>query len=150
MLAVDPPGWLPAFGRADVKDCVPIFMHTHPRMRAEHSELDLRLDEELARVADNRLDAGIYGSLVLGGAVAKPTFAGRLTGRDTAWTPIDRIRVVGQRLTLFAHDGTPPLPLFDRQVRAFGEEGQRLPPGIRRVDRQRSHLHRHQGSAQPA
>lgn len=125
-LSITPRGWLPAFGRADHEDCVPLFLHTHPRMPAEHSSFDLHLDQELARVADVRLEAGVYGSLVLGGTPGEPTFAARLKGRDADWTTIDRIRVVGQRLTLLAHDGTPPLPLFDRQVRAFGEEGQRL------------------------
>jgi len=125
-LSITTAGWLSTFARADAEDCVPLFVHTHPGAGAQHSPLDLRLDEDLARVADLRLEQGTYGSVILGGTSEKPAFAGRVTGRDTTWIGIDRIRVVGQRLTLYVHDGTPPLPLFDRQIRAFGEEGQRL------------------------
>jgi molybdopterin/thiamine biosynthesis adenylyltransferase len=125
-LSITPSGWLPAFTRADAEDCVPLFVHTHPGARAQHSRLDLHLDEELARVADIRLEQGVYGSLVLGGTPEKPAFAARIIGRHSSWTGIDRIRVVGQRLTLYVHDGAVPLPVFDRQIRAFGEEGQKL------------------------
>lgn len=125
-LSITPTGWLSAFGRADAEDCVPIFVHTHPGGQAIHSELDLRLDDELSRVADVRLAHGKYGSLVLAGAADTPEFSGRLKARETPWIGVDRVRVVGQRLTLHAHDGTAPLPMFDRQIRAFGEEGQKV------------------------
>ncbi|WP_159601593.1 ThiF family adenylyltransferase, partial [Agromyces humi] len=125
-LSITSSGWLPAFARADAEECVPLFMHTHPGSRAEHSALDLALDDALARVADVRLARGAYGSFVLGGSSDKPTFAGRLTARGDHWTSLDRVRVVGHRLTLYARDGVAPLPVFDRQVRAFGDEGQKL------------------------
>lgn len=125
-LSITPEGWLHAFGRADAEDCVPIFMHTHPRARAIHSDFDLLLDNELARVARVRLDAGHYGSFILGGTSNEPMFGGRVTSGEGNWIDLDRVRVAGQRLTLLAHHEAPTLPIFDRQVRAFGEEGQKV------------------------
>ena len=125
-LSITPEGWLPTFVRADAEGCVPIFVHTHPGAPATHSRSDLQLEDELARVADVRLDGGMYASLVLGGSPTNADFAGRIIARKASWIELDRIRVVGQRLSLYAHDGPDPLPLFDRQVRAFGPDGQKV------------------------
>lgn len=125
-ISITPVGWLPTFVRADAEDCVPIFVHTHPGAPAPHSRFDLQLDDELARVADVRLESGAYASLVLGGSATNPEFAGRVNSRDKSWIELDRVRVVGQRLSLYTHDGPDSLPMFDRQVRAFGPDGQKL------------------------
>ncbi len=125
-LSITPEGWLPAFIRADSEDCVPIFMHTHPNGYPEHSEFDYKVDDELARVAAVRLGQGTYGSFILSGSPDEPDFAGRVKAVDTEWTEINRVRIVGEQLSILTHDNNSPLPLFDRHVRAFGEDGQKL------------------------
>ena len=126
-LSIATSGWLHAFARAQRDESVPIFVHTHPNGFRDHSELDLQLDDELARVASVRTGAGFYGSLVLSGTVDTPVFVGRLKSPAQDWEPIDRLRVVGQRLTILTSTAEEaPLPVFDRQVRAFGADGQRV------------------------
>lgn len=120
-------GWLPAFGKADTEEAVPIFVHTHPKGLPVYSELDLRLDDELARVAQVRTHSGIYASLVLSGTPDMPSFAGRVKRPEHDWQSVDKVRVVGQRLKILtAEEGRQSLPIFDRQVLAFGPEGQRI------------------------
>lgn len=124
-LTLNPDAWYPAFLRAEAEDLVPIFVHTHPRMAPRHSDLDLDLDTELARVAGARLTRGSYGSLVIGNTREHPEFAARFTTDAETWLRVDRVRIVGERLTLLTHDNAIAPGIFNRQVLAFGEEGQR-------------------------
>ncbi len=117
--------WYPSFVRADADDLVPFFAHTHPRMDSRHSATDLRLDEELSRVASMRIGNRTYGSFVVGGTYEEPEFDGRFTSDASNWSRVDRVRIVGEQLTLMTHDGAIAPGVFDRQIRAFGEEGQR-------------------------
>ena len=130
-LTLNPDAWYPAFLRADAEDLVPIFAHTHPRMAPGHSELDLELDAELARVADARLARGSYGSLVIGNTREHPEFAARFAPSAGAWLRVDRLRIVGERLTLLTHDNAIAPGIFNRQVLAFGEVGQRALKHVR-------------------
>ena len=127
-LSIRTSGWLPTLARADAEQSVPIFVHTHPGGDPRHSSWDYEVDEELARVASVRTDQGHYASLVLGGTPGEPTFQGRFKTESHNWVAVDRVRVVGERLTLLLpQDGEEEsLEVFDRQVRAFGEAGQRV------------------------
>lgn len=125
-------GWLPAFRQAAVDEAVPIFVHTHPGGKPEHSEHDLVVDDQLARVAGVRTRLGNYGSLVVGGTTVSPAFAGRLKSETGGWQSVDRVRVVGERLSvLVGDDKVKVTEIFDRQVRAFGDGGQRLLGALR-------------------
>lgn len=127
-LSIRTAGWLPTFGRADAQQAIPIFVHTHPGGDPAHSVWDHEVDEELARVASVRTDQGHYASLVLGGTPGNPTFRGRFKMPSHDWVAVDRLRVVGERLTLLVpqHDQEDSLDVFDRQVRAFGQAGQQV------------------------
>lgn len=129
-LVIDSPGYVPALGRADQLGAVPVFVHTHPPGHPRLSHHDALVDRQLRPVFTLRSGQSRYASLVLSGGDGLPvTFTGCVyDGRR--WRPISRMWVVGDRLRAFwpadAPTLAPPPELFDRQVRAFGPDIQRL------------------------
>jgi molybdopterin/thiamine biosynthesis adenylyltransferase/proteasome lid subunit RPN8/RPN11 len=119
-------GWMPALAAAAAEGWQPIFFHTHPGAEPFPSRHDRRVARELAPVFEARTGRP-YASLILGGAALSPRFTGTL-GTD----PIRRLRVVGDRIRLFASaEGSggaeaDSSQAFDRQIRAFGADGQAL------------------------
>lgn len=126
-------GWVPAFARAEQTGCLPVFVHTHPGAAPSPSPRDHHVEEELATVAETRLDNPAVAALIIGGTSARPTFTGRLRMGRTV-TPLDRIRVASATTRLLLADGSlaggaasgSVDDAFDRQIRAFGEDGQRI------------------------
>jgi molybdopterin/thiamine biosynthesis adenylyltransferase len=120
------PSFLRAMKRAHQTQQSFVFVHSHPHDVPGHSPQDNREEVSLFRTAHVRIGGvPIHGSLVLS-APDKPV--GRVWLADGCHHPISTIRVVGERLRLFRH-GTaiePNISLFDRQVRAFGNELQSL------------------------
>jgi hypothetical protein len=132
-LEISSVGFVPAFGSARRDGDLPVFVHSHPGGSPRPSVHDDGVDERLAAFAAQRGMAG-YAALVLGGSPAAPRFTGRLIEADGAIHPIDRLRIAGRDLRLMlAEDrsGGQTAPIFDRQVRAFGHEGQRLLAALR-------------------
>lgn len=129
-LSIRSSGWVPALNEAAQDGCIPIFVHTHPDHDPEPSRWDDTVDGQISGVTAVR-NGTPYASLVLGGTPDSPRFTGRLADGDSAdWIAIDRLRVAGQRVTVLGawnpeqshrnHD------VFDRQIRAFGDDGQEL------------------------
>lgn len=132
-LALRSEAWLPTFGLIADSGCVPIFVHTHPSTPRQ-SERDEIVDGQLAQAADARSGKDIYGSLILAGTPIAPSFTGRLRFSGS-WKAVERIRVVGRRLRIHV-PWRPTIPitnseLFDRQVRAFGADGQKMLSALR-------------------
>jgi molybdopterin/thiamine biosynthesis adenylyltransferase/proteasome lid subunit RPN8/RPN11 len=128
-LAIGSAGYVPALGRAEQLDAVPVFLHSHPPGVPGPSSSDARVDRQLRPVATVRSGQDRYASLVLSGGGAPLSFTGRLhDGRR--WRPISRMWIVGDRLRAVWADDVPtmapPAEIFDRQVRAFGPDIQRL------------------------
>ncbi len=129
-LVVKTSGWVPAFAGADRDGSVPLFVHTHPCGEPKYSELDRIVDDQLVKVASARNQVEGYGSLVIGGSVDQPSFMGRFYHPAIGWQDIGRLRVLGERLHILrswattAEDGETEAQIFDRQIRAFGPEGQ--------------------------
>lgn len=129
-LTIRSTGWVPAFAVADRDGSVPLFVHTHPDADTELSDLDRIVDDELARVASVRNTLEGYGSVIISGSSDQPMFTGRLHFPDSGWRDIGRLRVAGRRLHLLwppaieTAEGRTDPPVFDRQIRAFGTEGQ--------------------------
>lgn len=105
-----------------------LFVHTHPTDAGGFSAQDDREEKVLARVAGNyNLSLDVIATGVL-------TASGSLSVR--AWSdsqPVDfsRVRVLGRRLEFPVYEEYhPDYRLFDRQVRAFGREIQRLLAGL--------------------
>jgi molybdopterin/thiamine biosynthesis adenylyltransferase/proteasome lid subunit RPN8/RPN11 len=101
-----------------------VFVHSHPDGIPDFSVQDDREDEALHTFLSDRAPDGVHGSLVL----SRPNIA-----RGRVWTPeglavIGRVRVIGRRFTFIdslSDDGPVP-EFFDRQVRAFGPDIQKL------------------------
>jgi molybdopterin/thiamine biosynthesis adenylyltransferase len=129
-LVIGSAGWVPALKIAAEEKWVPVFLHTHPGMTALPSEKDGAVDRQLAESFRVRSRSDYYASVVVGGKPDRPEFTGRVLPASGKVRSVRRVRVVGRRirLTLAADQepGKPPLDAFDRQVRVFGTDGQRL------------------------
>jgi molybdopterin/thiamine biosynthesis adenylyltransferase len=128
-------GWMPYLRTAADGEWLPIFLHTHPGIAAAPSARDDVVDAQLSRAFRTRVGRDHYISLIFGGSPDRPTFTGRVFEHDALPEPVTRLRVAGQRLRIQnAEDNdapAPPLDIFDRQVRAFGHEGQQLLHNLR-------------------
>lgn len=118
-----------ALQRAAEQGMVPLFLHTHPESPPEPSKRDVRVDDELREVFRVRARSADYGSVIVGWdgeQLAVSAVYESAHGR----IPVDRVRVVGQRIRAFpawskSHDDSSVGERFDRQIRAFGRDGQR-------------------------
>jgi molybdopterin/thiamine biosynthesis adenylyltransferase len=118
-------GWMPALAEAAAGEWQPIFFHTHPAGEPPPSPYDEEVARKLAPVFEARTGKP-FASLILGDPSASPRFTGTL-GED----PIGRLRVVGDRVRLIeaadrSRKTLPSLDSFDRQIRAFGRDGQKV------------------------
>ncbi len=118
-------GWMPALAEAAAGEWQPIFFHTHPAGEPLPSRYDEEVARKLAPVFEARTGKP-FASLILGDPSASPRFTGTL-GED----PIRRLRVVGDRVRLLdaadrSRKTLPSLDSFDRQIRAFGSDGQKV------------------------
>lgn len=127
-LDIESGGYIAALRVATEDNAIAMFVHTHPDNAPRPSDRDDGVDADLAEPFRIRTRQELYGSFILGGTRSAPTFTGRVYGESHDPRPIDRVRVVGRRLRILdawaegMTDGQPDL--FDRQVRAFGVEGQ--------------------------
>jgi len=123
-------GWMHALRLAASEGWLAIFFHTHPGESAAPSSLDEQVDAVLAPSFRTRLGTERYASLILAGTREAPTFTGKILQIGADPQPITRLRVAGRRLRVQdAQDTTSDtlsLDVYDRQVRAFGDAGQRV------------------------
>jgi molybdopterin/thiamine biosynthesis adenylyltransferase len=128
-LSILSPGYVPALGRAADDGAAAVFFHTHPRSNPEFSVHDDLVDRQLREVFIRRTRHRYYVSLVIAGSRKSPSFSARVyTSEGPIHAPVDRLRIVGDRIR-FLESGQSENETshqFDRQVRAFGETGQRL------------------------
>lgn len=103
-----------------------VFVHSHPSGSPAHSLQDDAEEAKLFATAHARIGhVDVHGSLIFSdGAVS----AARVWLGQGTTAPIERVRIIGRRFEFgfFDHDKTPPPVFFDRQVRAFGPDIQRL------------------------
>lgn len=99
-----------------------VFVHSHfDEARPDFSQLDDLGENRLASFLAVRTPGVPHGSVVIS--------AGGWRGRQLGTSnPIKIVSIGERRDVLFEpnHWGEPILPIFDRQVRAFGEAGQRV------------------------
>ena len=130
-LEIASPGYVPALGAAHADGSVAVFFHSHPGGDPEPSELDRGVNKQLESVFRLRTHQPLYCSLILGGIKARPSFTGTLTSDELPEAAaLSRIRVVGDQYLILTRDDDAKdaqyLRRLDRQIRAFGSEGQRL------------------------
>lgn len=128
-------GYVPALRVAEELGAVPIWLHTHPGEGSspQPSAHDARVDEQLADLFCLRSGSSQYCAVVLAHRGGEFRFCGHID-RDGDRAIIDRVVVAGDRLRVIAHDDVrhpAPAPLFDRNIRAFGGDIQRVLHGLR-------------------
>ncbi|MCK1409935.1 ThiF family adenylyltransferase [Bradyrhizobium sp. 155] len=125
-MKIAPRAYTSAMKRAnDEKSCL-LFVHSHPNGHADHSGQDDIEEKKLFRTAYTRIRTqGVHGSLVL---TRQGFSSARVWLPDGSTAAIERIRIIGRRARFwFPKSGTVEvLSFFDRQVRAFGPDIQRL------------------------
>ncbi len=113
--------FLRAMKRANATRQAFVFVHSHPAGVPEQSRRDDEQEMMLFRTAHARIDgAPVHGSVVLS-SPERPV--GRVWLPNGSHVPIEAIRVVGNRLRTFrrGHIAEPNLGVYDRQIRAFGQ-----------------------------
>jgi len=98
-----------------------VFAHSHPEGFADFSDQDDQEEERLLPFLQARVPDRVHGTLVL----TESDIRGRLYVPHRISS--DSILVVGQRFRMWSPTQRNPIaPFFDRQVRAFGNDIQRL------------------------
>jgi hypothetical protein len=115
-----------AMKRADEERCGFVFVHTHPNSLEGHSGQDDLEETSLFRTAYVRIHNDVaHASLVFGDHGVS---AARVWLSDGTTQPIERVRIIGKHFRFwFSTAQETPIPEFyDRQVRAFGPDLQKL------------------------
>jgi hypothetical protein len=112
--------------RAAAEEAAVLFVHSHPGGQGLFSKQDDVEEPKLMNFFTDRVPGAPHGTLVLG---ADPELSGRVW-QGLGWAPIERVRILGGRFRFVfpASAGTANEipPFFDRQVRSFGLDVQRL------------------------
>ncbi len=127
-------GWMPALKHAANGKWCPVFLHTHPHSNPKPSPYDDAVDEALRPVFQTRTNSDRYVSLVLGIIDGKPSLSGRVYETGPAFMAVSKVRIAGTQLRVHCafEDADKPmeapeqLDVYDRQIRAFGKDGQRV------------------------
>jgi molybdopterin/thiamine biosynthesis adenylyltransferase/proteasome lid subunit RPN8/RPN11 len=101
-----------------------LFVHSHPAHVSDFSDIDDLEEPKLMAFFEERAPGRPHGSVLIpeGRSSVGRVFV------DATWQPLQRIRVLGRRFRFFDHgsEGDHLPDFLDRNVRAFGEEVQRL------------------------
>lgn len=121
-LSVADESFVPVVKRVRTEGGALLLAHSHPDGPLAFSEQD---DREEARLfaAVQRRAPGPHGSLVF---TAPDELVGRVWRPDGRTGPMARVTVVGERLRVLVGGAGDVSPIFDRQVRAFGPDVQRV------------------------
>ena len=123
-----------ALGAAEADGITVIQSHTHPLPggRLEYSASDLAGERESSGTVRRCLGDRPMGSLLLG----PDDVIGRVWTADGRVEPVDQLRIVDRHAQFRPIGGRPRAParvdagLYDRQIRAFGLDGQRALSGV--------------------
>ena len=123
-------GYVPALAAAEADQSVPIWLHTHPgnATSPRPSKHDEIVDEKLSDLFRLRSGSQLYGAVVVARTGGRLCFTGHIESAHRR-TDIDRLWVTGRRFALvqnWLHETPPPPDQFDRNIRAFGGEIQKV------------------------
>ena len=123
-------GYVPALAAAEADQSVPIWLHTHPGndTSPRPSKNDEIVDEELADLFRLRSGSPLYGAVIVARTGGRLCFIGHIESALRR-ADIDRLWVTGRRFALvqnWLHETPPPPDQFDRNIRAFGGEIQKV------------------------
>lgn len=126
-LSIASSGYVPALGQAESMGAIPLWVHTHPGFGAVPipSEHDRTVDRQIADLFRLRTGSEYYGAAIFSPTASGLAFSGHLETERSERVKIDRLWMVGDRFRLSSSwdsNFPVPLPIFDRNVRAFGSE----------------------------
>ena len=129
-LSIASHGYVPALSIAEDDQSVPIWLHTHPGIESsprpsKHDEL---VDQQLADLFRLRAGCTLYGAVIVAHENGRLSFAGHIES-ESSRTEIDRLWITGKRFFFvqnWLYEKTQPSDQFDRNIRAFGGEIQRV------------------------
>lgn len=123
-LSIDSASYAAIAKRARAMNASVVFVHGHPGGPDDFSEQDDREEPKLHEFLAARAPGKPHGSFVI---TPQGRGAARVWGGH-GWAPVARVRVIGGRFRFMDNvvDEAPLPEFFDRQVRAFGPEVQRL------------------------
>lgn len=129
-LAIASHGFVPALAAAEVEGCVPVWLHTHPGDGSlpKPSHHDEVVDEQLSDLFRLRAGSAYYAALILAHDAGQLRFSGHVESADER-ADIDRLWITGRRFSLVSnalHESTALATQFDRNIRAFGGDIQRV------------------------
>jgi molybdopterin/thiamine biosynthesis adenylyltransferase len=124
-LSIASHGYVPALAEAERTGSIPLWIHTHPGENAnpKPSKADFRVDAEIADLFRLRSGSLYYGTVIFSPRRRDIAFSGTLQHEEQPTLAIDRLWRVGDDWRLLrAVDSIFPeiSPVFDRNVRAFG------------------------------
>ena len=124
-------GYVHALGAAEADGAIAIWFHTHPGVDStpSPSRHDRIVDDQISGLFRLRSGSETYGTLIIAPAGAGYAFTGSFENETGEKAPLDRIWSVGEAWRLrqsFSATYAPADPIFDRNVRAFGPDIQRI------------------------
>jgi molybdopterin/thiamine biosynthesis adenylyltransferase len=125
-MAIHSRSFLRAMKRAHLTRQCFVFTHSHPKNVPNHSRQDDLEEKKLFATAHVRIEnAPAHASIVFS---SPDNPSGRVWLADGTTQTVERVRVIGRRFHFHMHDSDgEAIPLiYDRQVRAFGKDFQRI------------------------
>lgn len=129
-LSISSSGYVHALADAEQDGSIAIWLHSHPGNGSSPrpSRHDRVVDEQIADLFRLRAETDYYAALVISHHHGQLRFAGHLESAAER-ADIDRLWITGSRLHLAhnaTHDSSPIPDEFDRNIRAFGGDIQRV------------------------
>lgn len=123
-LSIASRSYVPVIKRSRTEREAFVLVHNHPHGPRAFSEQDDDEERPFFQKIHERVPGLAHASIVF---TSPTSFAARHWREDGTEEPIERIFVIGRRFRLLSNVSASPLPTaFDRHVRAFGDEIQRL------------------------
>lgn len=130
-LSIASHGYVPALGEAEKRGATALWFHTHPGDDGVPlpSRCDLEVDREISDLFRLRTESPFYGTVIASPRPKGMVFSGKIQRDEEASIKIDRVWLVGDQLLMVPAFDSPVaalLPMFDRNIRAFGPDIQRV------------------------
>jgi molybdopterin/thiamine biosynthesis adenylyltransferase len=125
-MEIAPQSFMRAMKRADAECCSFVFVHSHPDGPVGHSPQDNITERSLFQTAYTRIRGRVVHASVVVSGIDQPE--ARVWHPDGTTSPVEIIRIIGDRFRFLNRDPqrNASVGIFERQVRAFGMEIQRV------------------------